>query len=73
MTSAPCLASCLAQTKPMPPLAPLMMGTASEWFGLRLPVAVGGGICILGYIWALKRRRKIAETLRDGASSAPTN
>ncbi len=55
-----------------PAIGALMMGTASEWFGLRLPVIVGGGVCVLGYLWTLNRRRKIAEALGVGASSAPT-
>ena len=54
-----------------PAIGALLMGAASEWFGLRIPVVAGGAICILAYLWALKRQRSIAEALGEGASSAP--
>ena len=45
----------------------LMMGTASDWLGLQTPVAVGAGLCVLAYVWALRRKRYIAEGLSQGA------
>ena len=40
-----------------------MMGTASDWLGLQTPVAVGAGICVLAYLWALRKKRDIAKAL----------
>lgn len=50
-----------------PAIGALMMGTASDWLGLQTPVAVGAGVCVLAYIWALRRKRHIAEGLSQGA------
>lgn len=50
-----------------PAIGALMMGTASDWLGLQTPVAVGAGLCVLAYVWALRRKRFIAEGLSQGA------
>ena len=50
-----------------PAIGALMMGTASDWLGLQTPVAVGAGLCVLAYVWALRRKRYIAEGLSQGA------
>lgn len=50
-----------------PAIGALMMGTASDWLGLQTPVAVGAGICVVAYLWALRRKRHIAEGLSHGA------
>jgi MFS family permease len=50
-----------------PAIGALMMGTASDWLGLQIPIAVGAGICVLAYLWALRRKRHIAEGLSQGA------
>ena len=50
-----------------PAIGALMMGTASDWLGLQTPVAVGAGLCVLAYVWALRRKRYIAEGLSLGA------
>jgi MFS family permease len=52
-----------------PAIGALLMGAASEFFGLRVPVAIGAVVCIVAYIWALKRQRTIAKALSEGASS----
>lgn len=50
-----------------PAIGALMMGTASDWLGLQTPVAVGAGVCVLAYLWALRRKRHIAEALSQEA------
>ncbi len=50
-----------------PAIGVLMMGTASDWLGLQTTVAVGAGICVVAYLWALRRKRHIAEGLSQGA------
>jgi predicted MFS family arabinose efflux permease len=39
----------------------LIMGTMSEWFGLRAPVAAGAVVVIAVWIWAMRVRKRIAE------------
>lgn len=46
-----------------PALGAVMMGTASEWLGLRLPVAIGAALCILAWYWAHLRRKEMEATL----------
>ena len=46
-----------------PATGALMMGTASDWLGLQTPVAVGAGICVLAYLWSLRKKRDIAKAL----------
>ena len=39
------------------------MGWLSSIFGFNIPIAVGAGLCILMYFWALSRRRIIVQAL----------
>jgi MFS family permease len=41
-----------------PALGGLVMGWIAETTGLRLPVAAGGVICILAWLWVLRRMRE---------------
>lgn len=49
-----------------PALGALLMGAASEWFGLQMPVAVGAVVCIAAWLWVLRRQRRIAAALGEG-------
>ena len=49
-----------------PALGALMMGGASEWFGLQMPVAVGAAVCIVAWLWVLRRQGRIAAALGEG-------
>jgi predicted MFS family arabinose efflux permease len=42
-----------------PAIGALMMGTASDHFGLQIPVAIGAGFCLLVALWAVTQRRKL--------------
>jgi MFS family permease len=54
-----------------PALGALLMGTASEWLGLRIPVAVGAVICLIGWALIARRQRSIATAMGEGALSGP--
>ena len=41
----------------------LIMGTMSEWFGLRAPVAAGAVAVIAVWIWAMRVRKRVAEVV----------
>lgn len=50
-----------------PALGALMMGTASEFYGLRAPVIVGALLCVFGWFWARTRMQRIAAAMEpDG-------
>lgn len=53
-----------------PAVGALMMGSASEWFGVQAPLAAGGLLCITLAILLLPRRRSLAETLETSDMSA---
>jgi predicted MFS family arabinose efflux permease len=46
-----------------PAIGAFAMGTASSFFGLQWPVAVGGIVCLALCIWALRCSRKFAPAL----------
>ena len=46
-----------------PALGALVMGAASEFLGLRIPVAIGAAICIVACYWAFLRRGEIETAL----------
>ncbi len=56
-----------------PALGAIVMGAASEWVGLRIPVAAGAVLCVGAWWWAERRRRPMAAILeagdRDGSAS----
>ena len=45
----------------------VVMGTMSEWFGLRAPVAGGAVIVIVVWIWAMRVRRCVGKLVEDHA------
>ena len=49
-----------------PALGALMMGTASEWFGLQIPVAIGAVVCIVAWLWLVRRQGRIAAAMGEG-------
>jgi len=54
-----------------PAIGALAIGGLSEAFGLRLPVAGGAAICILGWLWAHARRHQI-EAYLEASPPSPT-
>ncbi len=55
-----------------PALGALMMGAASEWLGLQIPVAAGAVVCILAWAWVLRRQHSIAAAMGEGHDPAHT-
>lgn len=53
-----------------PAVGALIIGGLSEAFGLRLPVAGGAAICILGWLWAFRRRREMEAHLEASVPPA---
>ncbi|MCA8926958.1 MAG: MFS transporter [Alphaproteobacteria bacterium] len=49
-----------------PALGALAMGTASEWFGLQIPVAVGAVVCLVAWLWLVRRQGRIAAAMGEG-------
>ena len=47
-----------------PALGALAMGVASEWVGLRLPLAIGSLIGVLGFLYVWRRRSVISRALQ---------
>lgn len=58
-----------------PSMNSLLLGAFSERFGLRWPVAVGAGICIVAWLWARPRQVAIEQAIENHtgpqATSAP--
>jgi MFS family permease len=46
----------------------LIMGVLSEWIGLRAPVAVGGGVCLLIWLWGMTMRKRVSRLIDDRES-----
>lgn len=44
----------------LPAVGAMMMGGFAEHFGLQLPVAIGAGICLIVWSWAIRQRRWMA-------------
>ncbi|MFN4089529.1 MAG: MFS transporter [Alphaproteobacteria bacterium] len=55
-----------------PALGAIMMGAASEFIGLRIPVAIGAVLCIVVWVWALRRRRAMAAILERSEAGSGT-
>ncbi len=53
-----------------PALGALLMGAASEWVGLRIPVALGGLVCFGMCFWVMARSRDMATALEGEAGSS---
>ncbi|MEE8516652.1 MAG: MFS transporter [Alphaproteobacteria bacterium] len=47
-----------------PAIGALVMGGLSESFGLRLPIAAGGVVCLAAWLWAAKRQHALAQSLK---------
>jgi MFS family permease len=46
-----------------PALGALILGVAADHFGLRWPVAIGAVLCLLAWLWAMRRRKFLAAAL----------
>ena len=51
-----------------PAVGALIMGTASEFYGLQMPVIVGALICLIGWGWARQRMKVIDAALNKPGS-----
>lgn len=51
-----------------PAAGALVMGAASEIYGLQTPVIVGAMICLVGWLWARTRLRRIAEVMESAGA-----
>ena len=54
-----------------PAVGAVLMGSLSERFGLRLPLAVGALVSCGFWAWTRIRQKRIAETLETDPSVAP--
>ncbi len=55
-----------------PALGAVLMGWASEWFGLRIPLAIGALVSAGFCAWAWLQHKRIAETLETEPAPAET-
>ena len=46
-----------------PAIGAFAMGVAADFMGFRLPIAVGGVIVFLAFIWVLKRRKSLKQAI----------
>jgi len=46
-----------------PALGALILGVAADHFGLRWPVGIGAVLCLLAWLWAMRRRKFLAAAL----------
>jgi hypothetical protein len=46
-----------------PSIGALIMGTAASYVGLRWPVFTGAMLCLLLWIWAVRRQKRMAAIL----------
>src|SRR3546814_1217861 len=53
-----------------PALGAILMGAASEFVGLRIPVAVGAVLCIGAWWWAERRRRPMQRVLEESEAGS---
>ena len=54
-----------------PAVGAVLMGSLSERFGLRLPLAVGALVSCGFWAWTRIKKRRIAETLETDPATAP--
>lgn len=52
-----------------PAAGALIMGVASEFYGLQAPVIAGALICLVAWFWTRRRMTEIAAALEDGESA----
>ncbi len=48
-----------------PAIGALVMGGLSENFGLRIPIAAGGVVCLTAWLWAARRQHALAQALKQ--------
>ncbi|MFN4282226.1 MAG: MFS transporter [Alphaproteobacteria bacterium] len=46
-----------------PAVGALILGVAADHVGLRWPVAIGGALCLIAWVWAMSRRKFLADAL----------
>lgn len=52
-----------------PGIGALIMGSLSSHFGLQIPVAAGAAICLVGWLWLVRRRGVIRRSLEEVQTS----
>jgi MFS family permease len=55
-----------------PAIGGLAMGWIAEWTGLRWPVAGGGLLCVLVWLWVRSRMSEVNRALESGIPEEPT-
>jgi hypothetical protein len=49
------------------------MGAAADFVGFRPPVAVGAGVILIAFLWALPRRHRFREEIAKMAGDRQKN
>jgi MFS family permease len=53
-----------------PAVGGLLMGWIAEWNGLAWPVAAGGLICVLAWIWVLGKLKSVNRNIAEHVAKA---
>ncbi len=56
-----------------PAVGGLAMGWIAEWTGLRWPVAGGGLLCIVAWLWVVGRLGEVRQVLESGGAGDKTS
>jgi predicted MFS family arabinose efflux permease len=54
-----------------PAIGAVLIGVASDHFGLQLPVAIGAGICLAVALWAMTQQRRLTAALHRPLDAGP--
>lgn len=56
-----------------PAVGAFAMGTAADFIGFRLPVAIGAGVILVAFAWAITRRKRLREEIAKMTQSLSEN
>jgi MFS family permease len=57
----------------IPAVGAFVMGAAADFVGFRLPVAVGAGVIVMAFVWAVPRRARLRDEIRKMTNSLSEN
>ena len=57
----------------IPAVGAFVMGAAADFVGFRLPVAVGAGIIVIAFAWAVPRRARLRDEIRKMTTALSEN
>lgn len=57
----------------IPAVGAFVMGAAADFIGFRLPVAIGAGVIVIAFIWALPRRSRLRDETAKMTKSLAEN